>query len=302
MRRDEYLHGPAVERFIGWLRESVRGDKAFPHSYKMLKPVREWRCNFLWEAHERYEWNGLNFDVNQAELDCLAACVRRAVKDDDRLAFVGAALGILNWGGVTAGNAAKLRALGAEALPTFLAASRLLDPSHADTTLLQDVRFMNSGWTKVYALMLDGLPIYDGRVGAAMGYLVQKHCTDEALDKVPDSLHFRWGPAKGDHNRDPSSGPLRFKMLTHASPRKRAECNVRAAWVLNEVCGEERFGDLPPDGRLRALEAALFMIGYELPHAFLPQRSRIARATTPLMCATTATHDAGVGAEHKRQS
>ena len=119
MKRDEYLHRPAVERFIGWLRQRVRGDMAFPHSYKMLKPVREWRCNSLWEAHERYEWNGGNFDANQAELDCLAACVRRAVKDDDRLAFVGACHGILHWGGVTAHAAAKLRDLGEGALPTF---------------------------------------------------------------------------------------------------------------------------------------------------------------------------------------
>ena len=265
MRRDKYLHSPTVERFIGWLRQRVRGDKTFPHSYKMLKPVRDWCCNSLWEAHERYEWNGLNFNANQAELDCLAACVRRAVKDDDRHAFVGAAHGILRWGGVTPHNAPKLRALGEEALPTFREASRLLDPSHADTARLEGVRYMNSGWTKVYSLMLDGFPIYDGRVGAAMGYLVQTHCTDGALDKVPDLLHFRWGPAKGDHRRDPSSGTLGFTMLTPASPRKWAECNVRAAWVLNEVCGEGRFGDLPPGRRLRALEAALFMIGYELP-------------------------------------
>ena len=125
---------------------------------------------------------------------------------------------------------------------------------------------MNSGWTKVYALMLDGLPIYDGRVGAAMGYLVQKHCTDARLNSVPDLLHFRWGQAKGgDHNRDPSSRLLCFRKLTAASPRNWAECNVRAAWVLGEVCREGRFGDLLPDRRLRALEAALFMIGYEIP-------------------------------------
>ncbi len=265
MRRDEYLRRPAVERFIGWLRRRVRGDKAFSHSYKVLKPVHEWRCCSLWEAHERYEWNRVNFLINQAELDCLAACVRRAVRNNDRHAFVAAAHGILRWGGVTPHNAPRLRALGAEALPTFSEASRLLDPSHADTSRLEGVRYMNSGWTKVYSLMLEGLPIYDGRVGATMGYLVQKHCTDEALDKVPDLLHFRWGPAKGDHNRDPSSGSLRFGMLTSASPRKWAECNVRAAWVLGEVCSEGRFGDLPPDRRLRALEAALFMIGYELP-------------------------------------
>ena len=265
MRRDEYLRSPAVGRFIGWLRQRVRGDEAVPHSYTMLRPNRDWHCSSLWEAHERYEFNGMDFAVNQAELDCLTARIRRAVKENDRSAFVGAAHGILRWGGVIPHNAAKLRALGEEALPIFQEASRLLDPSHADTSRLEGVRYMNSGWTKVYSLMLDGLPIYDGRVGAAMGYLVRKHCTDVGLNSVPDLLHFRWGQARGPHNRDPSSGSLRFQMLTPAAPPTWAECNVRAAWVLGEVCGEGRFGDLPPARRLRALEAALFMIGYELP-------------------------------------
>ena len=48
-------------------------------------------------------------------------------------------------------------------------------------------------------------------------------------------------------------------------PHLWAECNVRAAWVLNAVSGEGKFGSLEPKRRLRALEAALFMIGYELP-------------------------------------
>lgn len=266
MKRYEYLHDSRVAKFIKWLGEYVRGGAgSFEHSFRMLKPVHDWRCSSLWEAHKWYEWNGGNFDANQAELECLSACLRRAVDQDDPLAFVGAAHGILRWGGVTGRTATELRRLGEDALPIFRKASRLLDPSHADTSCLSGVRYMNSGWTKVYALMLDGLPIYDGRVGAAMGYLVQRHCTDAAMNNVPDLLHFRWGPARGDQNRDPSSDSLRFKRLPYASPRKWAECNVRAAWVLGEVCGEGRFGDLPPARRLRALEAALFMIGYKLP-------------------------------------
>ena len=265
MNRDNYLRHSCVRGFIDWVRPYVRGDCPFPHGFTMQKLRREWYCDSLWQAHERYEWNGSSFAVNQAELECLAACLRRAVEHDDRSAFVGTGLAILRWGGVTAHNAPKLRALGDKALPIFHEASQLLDPSRADTSCLSGVCYMNSGWAKVYALMLDGLPIYDGRVGAAMGYLVQKHCTDVGLNSVPDLLHFRWGQARGDHNRDPSSGSLRFKMLPPAAPGKWAECNVRAAWVLGEMCGEGRFGDLLPDRRLRALEAALFMIGYEIP-------------------------------------
>ena len=161
MNRSEYLRDSSVEAFIEWLRPYIRGDRAFEHSFKMLKPKppRDWRCSSLWDAHERYEWNGMDFDVNQAELDCLAECIRRAVKENDRFGFVGAANGILRWGGVMKSNADTLRDLGGAALSTFREASRLLDPSHADTSQLDDVRYMNSGWTKVYSLMLDGFPI-----------------------------------------------------------------------------------------------------------------------------------------------
>ena len=63
-------------------------------------------------------------------------------------------------GGVTRGNSEKLVELGADALPTFKAAADLLRPDTADTSNLDGVGFMNAGWTKVYALMLDGFPIY----------------------------------------------------------------------------------------------------------------------------------------------
>ena len=166
---------------------------------------------------------------------------------------------------MTGRNERTLRRLGGDALPEFLADGRLLDPARADMSKLDGVRRMNSGWTKIQALLLDGFPMYDGRVGAALGCLARLHCADAGLDAVPEPLRFRWHPGKGAHDRDPSTGPFRFPMLSAASPRRWAECNVRAAWVLGELAGEGRFGALPPRRRPRALEAALFMIGYELP-------------------------------------
>ena len=113
--------------------------------------------------------------------------------------------------------------------------------------------------------MLDGFPIYDGRVGAAMGYLVQQYCTRAGLRQVPALICFRWGVARGEQNRNPSMGALRFPGLTAANPWMWAECNIRAAWILGEVCREGRLGGLVQDRQLRAFEAALLMIGYELP-------------------------------------
>lgn len=266
MNRKEYLLDPSVRAFINWLRPHVRGDCSFQHRFMMRRPHRDWRCDSIWEAHQNYWWRG-SFAANQEKLDRLAADIRRARKNDDQDGFVRAAHSILRWGGVMASNGATLDEFGETALSTFCEANRLLDPTQADTSRLDGVHHMNSGWTKVHALMLDGLPIYDGRVGAAMGYLVRQFCVRDGLSQVPTRLCFRWGPARGNlHNRNPSTDPLKFPMLTAANPRTWAECNVWAAWILGEVCHEGEFGDrLVPERRLRALEAALFMIGYELP-------------------------------------
>ena len=101
-----------------------------------------------------------------------------------------------------------------------------------------------------------------------MGYLVRQYCTEEGLCKVPGLLRFRWAGGKGKQNRNPSVGSLKFPRLSYtpnSGPRTWAKCNIRAAWILGEVCGVGKFGDLVPRRQLRALEAALFMIGYDLP-------------------------------------
>ena len=271
MNRSEYLRDASVQAFIDWMRPHVRGDCRFQHGFTMLKPHRAWSCKSIWEAYENYWWplpgrNTGSFEANQGELDRLAADVRRACDGDDRNGFLEAAGAILRWGGVMNSNADTLRDLGGTALSVFREASALLDPPHADTSRLDGVRYMNAGWTKVYALMLDGFPIYDGRVGAAMGYLVQRYCASVRVYSVPAQLRFRWGVARGSrHNRNPSTPSVRFPRLTAARPQTWAECNLRAAWVLGELCREGRFGGLLPHRQLRALEAALFMIGYELP-------------------------------------
>ncbi len=264
VRRDDYLGHECVQPFIEWLRRRVGDDETFVHGYRMLKPDCDWRCSSLWEAYTNYCWRGQGFEDNRRMLDCLAEDIRRAVDCDDRDGFVDAAYRILRWGGVAAGSR-KLYELGQDALPIFREAACLLDPAQADTSQLGRVRYMNSGWTKVYAMMLEGFPIYDGRVGAAMGYLVKRYCTEKQLCEVPELLQFRWLAGRGNHNRNPSMDSLQFPRLSHVNPRAWAECNVRAAWVLGEVAGEGSFGELPANRRLRALEAALFMIGYELP-------------------------------------
>lgn len=267
MKQREYLRDQHVKAFIEWLRLRVRCERRFEHEYRMLQPACDWSCGSLFNAYENYCWRGCSFAANQAELDCLRSRMRAAVAANDNHRFVEAACRILQWGGVVSSNKRRLCDLGQDALPTFRSAVDRLDPDRADTSMLGEVRYMNSGWTKVYALMLDGFPIYDGRVGAGMGHMVRLYCTEcGELSEVPALLRFRWLRGKGSHNRNPSVDSLEFPNLIHGNPAAWAECNVWSAWILGAVCDEGKFGEIfPEERRLRALEAALFMIGYELP-------------------------------------
>ena len=128
----------------------------------MLKPAGDWSCRSLYGAYEGYHWGGnrSDFRATQAKLDHLCCQIRAAERANDNDAFVEAACRILKWGGVAPHNRKKLCELGERALPTFRAAACLLKPSRADTSQLDGVQLMNSGWTKVYSLMLDAFPMY----------------------------------------------------------------------------------------------------------------------------------------------
>ncbi|MFL9987318.1 hypothetical protein [Paraburkholderia sediminicola] len=133
---------------------------------------------------------------------------------------------------------------------------------------------MNAGWTKYYALALAGHVIYDGRVGAALGFLVRRYLESLADSKrpecVPDCLGFLWGDGDGGRKlRDPSAGRYKFAKL-YGGPygsKAWARVNVQANWVLSSALDAARADWCSgPDG-LRKLEAALFMLGYDLSRA-----------------------------------
>lgn len=276
MNRLEYLNDHFVARFVKWLRDLVgHGDGSLIHSYR-LNQCRPWSCTSLWDAYCKYTWNGTNFEQNQLILNNLRLELSNATENDDRLGFIRTACRVLEWGGVTNKNVQRLCSLGDNALPILLRATTQLNPTTANTRELSRVCYMNSGWTKIYSLMLNDFPMYDSRVSAAMGYLVRVYCVYQHFESVPKFLCFRRSPGKNNtRNRDPSFCTLKFPPFetpwkqdpsrARRRVRKWAECNLWTAWVLGEVKNEGRFGDLPPERRLCALEAALFMIGYELP-------------------------------------
>ena len=187
-------------------------------------------------------------------------------------------LNVLRWGGVLRGGSEKWL------WQRYFARGLVAELDHAVNLLTgsseRDVKndfhkrlLMNAGMTKVYSLYSGGDSIiYDGRVGAALGLLVRRYLDVVKKPKVPDKLHFRWGAERisgesklGKKKRNPSCGRWTFRSLGQSSP-EHAVCNLRANWIMQEIAGyqQQMWGISGHHEKMRALEAALFMIGYDV--------------------------------------
>ncbi len=121
-------------------------------------------------------------------------------------------------------------------------------------------------------MLIADFVIYDGRVGAALGLLVRKYCEDKMLGDIPDELAFVWSKGKEStytsshmNKRNPSRGKYKLPELLN-NPKRHIENNIKANWLLKEIIQrtDSRFNRLDKVIQLRALEATLFMIGYDV--------------------------------------
>jgi hypothetical protein len=199
-------------------------------------------------------------------LNVISTGLRKAVADEDNEGALQWCLSLMRWGGVfphngdwLINNMGNLSELLGDNRRLFLGAN--IDP---ENDINPGIRF-NSGMTKVYSLLVDNFIIYDSRVAAALGWIIAKFCIDTNKSLVPDVLRFPYAPAKEADNvakpkiRNPGCGDLVFPRLY--SGRKHAKANLYASWLLGKVLdisGTKIFQNL------RELEAALFMIGYDL--------------------------------------
>jgi hypothetical protein len=145
-------------------------------------------------------------------------------------------------------------------------------PIYADDTLApaQCLR-ISAGTTKVHSLLEDELVIYDSRVAAAMGWLVERFCDDANLTAVPIWLQFCLpAPRPGTHRNPGATRPARFhgrasySIVNATNPGNWVRDSLRASWILSGFLDQRAC-----DPTMRALEflrlqLGLFMIGYDL--------------------------------------
>lgn len=288
MYRSQYLGSDtsgvephAVREFIDWLAGNLSSKTLFMHEYIDRRSGRKWQFNGLEDACERYQWKhrgvpgvppGNTLASNADALDALRTALQSALACGNDHAACDAACAVMRWGGVGAGNIRWLQT-NTEGLAKLLCSTTAVLDSGNPGLLHKNLRF-NAGMTKVYSLLAEDFIIYDSRVAAALGWLVVKYCQENGLSRVPEGLAFPWAPSKEapnaavPKNRNPGRNGLSFPRLNPGPLH--AEWNLKASWILGEVLRRDKTSQFVQPSSipaLRRLEAALFMIGYDLPRS-----------------------------------
>jgi len=169
---------------------------------------------------------------------------------------------IFQWGGVyKAGNRKKTNDNNYSLKNDYAEVDRywkeILAGKHFD--LSDNFNFeSNAGFTKVYSLILEDFIIYDSRVSVALAYLIEKILGHG----IPDYLKLFIPPsyAYGDAKNKRAVNPI-FKP-TNSNKKRHFYSNIISNLILKSV--HNNIKQKAVSTSLRDIEAALFMIGYDI--------------------------------------
>ena len=266
MNRDAYLSQHDVAGFAEWAGHLVRGEWGLEHSWKGKGPP--FRCHTLYEAFQNYRWpNSSRRGESAGDTMTRFANFRRSLDDigiistsAQRDLFVSISREIAKWGGIR--NLARLyewERMEPQQLQYHIAKVRQqLNPVTGDTDALGEFRYMGSAFSKIYAALIPGLPIYDSRVACALLCLVRLYCRDAGLASAPGCLALgipAWRATLAERCRSP--------QIYASQEAKYAKANLQFAWLMQGLTADPgEFAQIPAAQRVDALQSALFMLGY----------------------------------------
>lgn len=303
LNKNVFLSNPTVKSFLKFLAGYVSNCNGFAHEYIDRKSHKKWECTSVFDAYKNYSYplkkrfrrpedtnfNFRGFESNAIALQRLQQELRGAYEKQSEKDLLNFSKAIFDWGGVLPSNGCWLDGYadgGASIHSLYDNAKNIFTADQPDLDKIsKDGVRSNAGFTKVYSLLFDDFIIYDSRVAAALGLFVIKYCTDNGLVQVPNVLDFNWMPPKeapktvNKKLRHATTGGLKFTGVNN-NEKKHADSNIRSNWLLSELVLNETLGKGPlgvvkdKQDKMRALESAFFMIGYDLEgHPWLPDSS-----------------------------
>ncbi len=283
MKKIDYQNSVDVIDFKNYLNECLSN---FEHTYLNRKTNTTWVCNNLLDAFTNYNWNfkytdpitqeiisGNTFLQSKNALTALSIGLRAAFEANNTQDIYKFSIAICKWGGVVNGNIKILKQNINDLFNLYLNTKNEMVGHNANDDNTGNVFNMNAGFTKIYSLLFDNLIIYDSRVGAALGCLVRKYCISRNLNFIPVSLLYSWAPSKeganatNPKNRNPGDFNTQVFPNFSGKPNLQTQSMLRASWLIEMLVSENK--KIPGDSiseKMRTIEAALFMIGYDLPN------------------------------------
>jgi hypothetical protein len=184
-------------------------------------------------------------------------------------------MAVLQWGGVRSASRLVNELCRTNELVAYLrSVQTLLAVNGPPSQRIEDItaakiKKFDSGLTKIHALLDgDGSPIYDSRVAGAISLLYNLY-RETCPSSLARTLEFPCGTARGDQLRNPGDlGFNRAKALySQTADHEWAQVQLKLGWIFWGLLSHcptlfEKEGDF--SSRAHALEASLFMTGYDL--------------------------------------
>lgn len=285
MNKQSFLLHRHVQSFIAWLvsnGDHLKIDLIIKASSFVSRPIKH-QCIGIPSVLQHYQWRSNNMHTGDwAEcvqvLNDYSTNLRIAVSAHDHPAVIDTCMEIFEWGGERnpgVGGRPFLMKLKSPSEYLIKTAQNFQLSTASLDALPGDVGLMNSMLTKVHALYSDdGLPIYDSRVAVAIATLVELWRRSQGPYKqLPEILRF---PATYPDRQvvdvfsdAPSHGVLSVKTK-NSRLKEWTQSIVRLGWIMEEVLARTNWFKGSEDDptsqrdRMHALEACLFMIGYDI--------------------------------------
>lgn len=167
----------------------------------------------------------------------------------------------LKWGGVfTKGNKNKVTDISYDLKKDYdevLKKWKEINEYNAGFSPKDNFEFTsNAGFTKIFSLILSDFVIYDSRVSVALAYLMEQ-CFGE---DIPEILRIYIPASKVADNTKRKVN--NFFKSTYQKDSKHFYSNVISSILLKQTL--KLINEIDPSVKLRDLEAALFMMGYDI--------------------------------------
>ena len=274
--KDHYLSQPVVGTFTSYLADYLEG-RVFdpPYLTQTYRPKAQYCFTSLEDAWEQYIQELPNHDFQKRIVECEAPMLDAVKKHDDD-AFIECVKTLFGADSLVLNSN----------LPTLLATKNLCEfTEYACMQLREDspdeTTFgrvfgprMSSFHSRIYATLVPDFLTYESRVCAALCYFIREFCLQKHID-LPKELELGslqgWGKTKKDPTRNASWRQNVFPRLDTIKKRPMRErtfahSNILASWLVMDAINKAKGASwLKGSHPIRKVEAALFMLGAELP-------------------------------------